>query len=376
MTVGADGAELDRRLEQAAVATPGGLTDAAYAALLAADGEDLEALCGLADDLRHEQVGDEITFAVNRNLDTAAVAGDRQLLDALVDEAWALGATEICMQGPLPPEARDDGYLQLVAAIAGRQPSIHLHAFRVAEVADGAARSGRSPRDFLSRARELGLGSVPGTGARILDDGIRSSLSDGRDIPAARWIELIGTAHAVGLRSTATMVYGHLETPAQQVAHLRTLGEIQDRTGGFTELILMPIQPEQVPPRVAGRVRYAAARETRALHAVARLLLGERIAHIQAPWPKVGVELTRELLRGGADDVGGILLDGAVAPGAGPEAGNSLSIADVEELAAHLGRAVRQRTTLYGAPSAERLAAARALRPGGGTRQLAAHAPG
>jgi FO synthase subunit 2 len=368
MTVGADGAGLGRWLDAAAATGTGELPDEAWVALLAADGEELESLCALADAVRRAQVGDTITYAVNRNLDTAAVAESPQLLDELLDEAWALGATEICMQGPLPAQAPDDAQLGLVAAISRRLPSIHLHAFRPAEVAEGATRTGLSPRAFLTRARELGLGSVPGTGARILQDSIRASLTDASDIPAAEWIELISTAHAVGLKSTATMVYGHLETPADQVAHLRTLVRIQEATGGFSELILMPIQPAQVPAAIVGEVRYADARETRALHAVARLLLAGRIDHLQAPWPKVGLELTRELLRGGADDVGGILLDGALAPEAGAEAGNSLDIGAVEQLAAGLGRGVRQRTTLYGEPSAERLAAAAELRvhgPGG-----------
>jgi CofH subfamily radical SAM domain protein len=361
MSVGADGSGLAGWLE-AATATPGALSDEAYVALLGADGADLETLCELADTLRHERVGDVITYAINRNLETAAVVDDPGLLADLLDEAWGLGATEICLQGPLPRTPPGAGYLELVAAICGQLPAVHLHAFRPAEVLDGAARLELTPREFLTQARAAGLGSVPGTGARILDDGIRAALSDGADIPAARWIELIGTAHAVGLASTATMIYGHIETPAQQVAHLRTLAEMPLADAGFSELILMPIQPAQVPAQLAARVRYADARETRALHAVARLMLTGRIDHLQAPWPKVGLELSRQLLRGGADDVGGILLDGTLAPAAGPEAGNSLSIGDVESLAAGLGRSVRQRTTLYGEPSAERHAVIAALR--------------
>jgi FO synthase len=360
MTAHADGVGLERWLSQAA-ATPDALPDAAYVALLGADGASLAALCELADDVRRRRVGDDITFAVNRNLDTATVAADPALLAELLDEAWALGATEICLQGPLPAEAPADGYLALVSAITDQLPGIHLHAFRPAEVADGAARLGLTEREFLTRLREAGLGSVPGTGARILDDRIRQALTDGADLPAARWIELITTAHEVGLRSTATMVYGHLETPAQQVAHLRALAAIQADTGGFSELILMPIQPAQVPAALTGAVRYAEARETRALHAVARLMLAGQIDHLQGAWPKYGLELTRELLCGGVDDLGGILLDGALAPDAGPEAGISLSVIEVEALAAQLGRGVRQRTTLYGTPSAERIAAARAL---------------
>jgi CofH subfamily radical SAM domain protein len=356
---------------------PAGLSDGAYVDLLAADGEELEALVELADAVRREAVGDQLTFVANRNLDTAVVR-DPGHVAALVDEAWALGATEICVQGPLPPDVPARGQLDLLALITGRAP-LHVHGFRPAEIADGAARLGLSPRAFLEAAREAGLGSVPGTAARILDDGIRARLTDGTDIPAARWIELITTAHEVGLRSTATMVYGHVETAVDQVAHLRTLATIQDRTGGFTEMIAMPIQPEALPPelrRVADRgcgdpgvqrqqCRIARtrsvpdARETRALYAVARLLLHGRIDHVQAAWPKLGPELTTAVLRGGADDAGGLLLDGAIDPAAGAEAGRQLTLAQVEGLAAELGRTPRQRTTVYGDPPAERQAVLR-----------------
>jgi FO synthase subunit 2 len=355
---------------------PAGLPDEAYVDLLAADGEELEALTELADEVRREVVGDQLTFVANRNLDTAVVH-DPEHAAVLVDEAWSLGATEICVQGPVPPDVPARAPLDLVALITGRVP-LHLHAFRPAEVADAAARLDLGPREFLVAAREAGLGSVPGTAARILDDGIRALLTGGTDIPAARWTELITTAHEVGLRSTATMVYGHVETPAEQVAHLRALAAIQDRTGGFTEFIPMPIQPEAFPSarRVADREcgdpgvtrqqsRIARthsgpdARETRALYAVARLVLHGRIDHVQAAWPKLGPDLTATVLRGGADDAGGLLLDGAIDPAAGAEAGRQLTLAQVEALAADLGRTPRQRITLYGDAPADRQAVLR-----------------
>ncbi|GAA4865349.1 FO synthase [Actinomycetospora straminea] len=356
-----------------AEAAPAGLPDDAYVDLLGADGEELEALCALADGVRRDAVGDQLTFVANRNLDTAVVR-DPGHATALVDEAWTLGATEICVQGPLPPDVPDRAPLDLVALITGRVP-MHLHAFRPAEVADAAARLGLDARDFLVAAREAGLGSVPGTAARILDDEVRALLTGGTDIPAARWTELVTTAHEVGLRSTATMVYGHVETPVQQVAHLRALAAIQDRTGGFTEFIPMPIQPEALPPelrdggfpdvqRQAGRqAGNPGARETRALYAVARLVLHGRIDHVQAAWPKLGPELTTAVLRGGADDAGGLLLDGALDPAAGAEAGRQLTLAQVEELAAALGRTPRQRTTLYGDAPADRRAVLREAQP-------------
>jgi 5-amino-6-(D-ribitylamino)uracil---L-tyrosine 4-hydroxyphenyl transferase len=356
---------------------PAGLSDDAYVALLGADGEELEALAALADAVRRDAVGDQLTFVANRNLDTAVVRAPDHVAE-LVDEAWTLGATEICVQGPLPPDVPASAPLDLVALITGRVP-LHLHAFRPAEVADAAGRLRCSPREFLTAARDAGLGSVPGTAARILDDGIRALLTGGTDIPAARWTELVTTAHEVGLRSTATMVYGHVETPAEQVAHLRALAAIQDRTGGFTEFIPMPIMPEALPPglrdggfpdvqrqhgRHADNLRVLRtgvdARETRALYAVARLLLHGRIDHVQAAWPKLGPELTTAVLRGGADDAGGLLLDGAIDPAAGAEAGRQLTLAQVETLAADLGRTPRQRTTLYGDAVPERQAVLRA----------------
>lgn len=342
--------------------SPAGLPDEGYADLLGADGPELDQLCVLADALRRDTVGEQLTFVANRNLDTGVAVADADLVDALVGEAWDLGATEICVQGPLPESAPDTGYLDLVARITARAP-VHLHAFRPAEVADGAARLGRSPREFLTAAREAGLGSVPGTAARILDDRVRAELAGGPDLPVARWVDLITTAHEVGLRSTATMVYGHIENPTQQVDHLRLLAALQDRTGGFTEFIAMPQVPSALAAHLAGSARPGpTARETRAVHAVARLMLHGRIDHLQAAWTKLDPALTADVLRGGADDLGGLLLDGAVAPSAGAEQGHELSLADVEVLAAALGRTVRQRTTTYGDPPAERLAALRASR--------------
>ncbi|GAA1830629.1 hypothetical protein GCM10009836_05740 [Pseudonocardia ailaonensis] len=335
-----------------AEAAPAGLSDADYEALLGADGADLRALTTLADSVRRDTLGDGLTFVANRNLDTAVAGrpGAEDLVDALVDEARALGATEICLQGPLPAEAPDDGYRALVARITGRAP-LHLHAFRPAEIADGARRAGLGVAEHLAALREAGLGSVPGTGAKILDDELRTTLLGGPDLPVAEWVALIEAAHAAGLRSTSTIIHGHLESPAQVVAHLRTLAAIQDRTGGFSEFIAMPMTPDTTPPHLAGRIRGADEREVRAVHAVARLLLHGRIDHVQAAWPKLGPELTRTVLAGGADDVGGLLLDGRLLPGAGPEEGLELTRTEIDATAAALGRTVRQRTTLYDVPA-------------------------
>jgi FO synthase len=363
----------------AATADPASLPDEGYAALLGADGSQLAALCELADSLRKQAVGNALTYVVNRNLDTFAVAGrdqrSRDRLAALVAEASELGATEICMQGPLPPGA-DDDYLELITAVKASAPAIHLHAFRAAELLDGAARRGMPLEEFLLAARQAGLGSVPGTAARILDDGVRARLAGGADLPVTHWADVIEAAHRAGLTSTSTMVFGHIETPAQQVAHLRLLARIQDRTGGFTEFIAMPFipaaasssaaptpagfpapapapaglpapAPTPAPGLVGANVPGPSWRQVRAVHAVARLMLHGRIGNIQAAWPKFGLDASVDLLRGGANDLGGLLLDGRLAPGAGAEAGLVLTRDDIDRVAQRLGRPVWQRTTGY-----------------------------
>ena len=339
----------------AAAKHPASLPDDGYAALLGADGPELAELSELADSLRLQAVGDELTYVVNRNLDTAAVAGtgpaSRERLAALVAEARELGATEICMQGPLPPDS-DDDYLDLIAAVKAAAPGLHLHAFRPAELIDGAARRGMPLEKFLLAARQAGLDSVPGTAARVLDDEVRARMLGGPDLPVSRWVEVIEAAHVAGLASTSTMVFGHVETPADQVAHLRLLAGIQDRTGGFTEFIAMPFVPAAASvtaPGLVGRdVPGPSWQQSRAVHAVARLMLHGRIGNIQAAWPKYGLHASVDLLRGGANDLGGLLLDGRLAPDAGAEAGLILSLGDVARVARELGRPLRQRTTGYG----------------------------
>jgi 5-amino-6-(D-ribitylamino)uracil---L-tyrosine 4-hydroxyphenyl transferase len=343
----------------AAVLEPATLPDEGYEALLGADGRPLDELCELADSLRREAAGDALTYVVNRNLDPAAVAGTgpeaRERLAALVAEADALGATEICLQGPLPPGS-DDDYLDLIAAVKTAGPDIHLHAFRPPELLSAAARRRMRLEEFLGAARRAGLGSVPGTAARVLDDQVRTRMNGGPDLPVSRWVEVIEAAHRAGLPSTSTLVFGHIETRAQLVAHLRLLAGIQDRTGGFTEFIAMPFVAASATvtaPGLAGaNLPGPSWRQTRAVHAVARLMLHGRISNIQAAWPKFGLDASAALLRGGANDLGGLLLDGRLAPDAGAEAGTVLSLDDVARVARQLGRPLRQRTTTYGKAAA------------------------
>jgi 5-amino-6-(D-ribitylamino)uracil---L-tyrosine 4-hydroxyphenyl transferase len=340
---------------RAAAADPASLPDEGYEALLGADGPQLENLCELADSLRQQAVGNALTYVVNRNLDPPAVAGadpgSRDRLAALVTEASELGATEICMQGPLPSDS-DDDYLYLIAAVKASAPGIHLHAFRPPELLDGAARRGLPLEEFLVAARQAGLGSVPGTAARILDDEVRARMKGGPDFPVSQWVEVIEAVHRVGLPSSSTMVFGHVESPAHQVAHLRLLAGIQDRTGGFTEFIAMPFVPAAAavtaPGLVGANVPGPSWRQVRAVHAVARLMLHGRIGNIQAAWPKFGLDASAALLHCCANDLGGLLLDGRLAPDAGAESGLVLTLGDVTRVARELGRPLQQRTTTYG----------------------------
>ena len=253
---------------------PAGLTDSQAVVLAEADGPALEALVALADGLRRDAVGDAVTYVVNRNLNFTnvcytgcrfcAFAQRRTDADAFtlslsevgdrVDEAVAAGATEICMQGGIHPDLPGTAYFDLAREVKRRAPQIHLHAFSPMEVVNGATRTGLSIREFLIALREAGVDSIPGTAAEILDDDVRWVLTKGK-LPTATWIEVVTTAHEVGLRSSSTMMYGHVDQPRHWVAHLRALAEIQDRTGGFTEFVALPFVHQSSPIYLAGVAR-------------------------------------------------------------------------------------------------------------------------
>ncbi|MGY1855615.1 bifunctional FO biosynthesis protein CofGH [Modestobacter sp. SYSU DS0290] len=362
-----------------AEADPAGLSDAEYLALLGADGEDLEALAALADGFRQQVNGDDVTYVVNRNInftnvcytgcrfcafaqrrtDADAFTLSMQQVGDRVDEAWAGGATEICMQGGIHPDLPGTAYFDLAREVKARRPDIHLHAFSPMEVVNGAARTGLSFRDFLTAAREAGVDSLPGTAAEILDDDVRWVLTKGK-LPAATWLEIVRTAHEVGLPTTSTMMYGHVDTPAHWVAHLRALAALQDQTGGFREFVLLPFVHHNAPIYLAGVARPGPTnRENRAVHAVARLLLHGRIDNIQTSWVKLGDVGTQAMLNGGANDLGGTLMEETISRMAGSGNGSLKTIAELEAMAAAIGRPARQRTTEYGTPSAERIATAR-----------------
>ena len=227
------------------------------------------------------------------------------------------------------------------------------------EVVNGASRTGLSIREWLIAAKEAGLDSIPGTAAEILDDDVRWVLTKGK-LPTASWIEVITTAHEIGLRSSSTMMYGHVDNPTHWVGHLRTLARIQDQTGGFTEFVPLPFVHTNAPLYLAGVARPGPTQqENRAVHAVARIMLHGRIDNVQCSWVKLGVDGSREMLRGGVNDLGGTLMEETISRMAGSEHGSAKTVAELREVVAGLpGRQARQRTTTYGVVSAERLAAA------------------
>ena len=353
-----------------AESTPSQLSDREYEMLLGADGDALEVLTFIANNVRRQAVGDEISFVVNRNIDSSVIGRDQsdtvptlslEQLQVLTSEAWQAGVTEMCIQGRIPGEAGVT-QLDIARAVKAVQPEMHLHAFRPIEIVDGARRLAQPLESYVTELQEAGLDTAPGTGARILNDRIRELLSVGPELSSRDWIDAISTFHRRGLRTSATIVYGHIESPAEIVAHLRSLIAIQDATGGFTELIPMPFLPSDAPTAIAGLAGGGPSlRVSRAMYAVARLMLVGRIDHIQASWSKLGIHGAKEVLQGGADDLGGTFTAGYRMPAAGAEAGLELTSSDMARIIGEIGRLPRQRTTTYESASKERaLAAGRA----------------
>ncbi len=359
---------------RAAEKDPAGITDEQALTLMTADGELLEQVCRLADDLRRDTVGDEVTYVVNRNINFTnvcyvgcrfcAFAQRRTDADAFslsleqvadrAQEAWDLGATEVCMQGGIDPELPGSAYFDLAAAVKRRIPDMHVHAFSPMEIVNGASRTGLSVEDFLIKARESGLDTIPGTAAEILDDDVRWVLTKGK-LPTRTWIDVVTTAHRVGLRSSSTMMYGHVDNPRHWVQHLRVLSRIQDETGGFTEFVPLPFVHHSSPIYLAGVARPGPTqRDNRAVHALARILLHDRIDNIQTSWVKLGTEGTQAMLRAGANDLGGTLMEETISRMAGSEHGSARTVAELTEIAAGAGRPVRERTTTYGTPARRR----------------------
>ena len=254
------------------------------------------------------------------------------------------------MQGGIDPQLPVTFYADLVRAVRAAVPGMHVHAFSPMEIVSAAAKAGVSIEDWLTELRDAGLGSIPGTAAEILDDEVRWVLTKGK-LPAAQWVEVVSTAHRLGIPSSSTMMYGHVDEPRHWLGHLRTLAAVQDRTGGFTEFVPLPFVHHNAPIYLAGLARPGPTeRDNRAVHAFARLALHGRIDHMQVSWVKLGDALAADVLRGGADDMGGTLMEETISRMAGSENGSARTVSELTAIAAAAGRPVRQRSTTYREP--------------------------
>ncbi len=332
-----------------------------------ARGAALAAVAAVADRLRRRTVGEDVSYVVNRNINftnicvigctfccfgKSAHSPDAywHSLDTVADkaeEAWRTGATEVCMQGGLPPELDGDYYRRILEAIKRRVPAMHIHAFSPMEVVYGVERSGLPLRDYLKMLREAGLGSLPGTAAEILDDRVRSLISRIK-LTRAQWVEVITTAHELGIPTTSTMMYGHIEQPADWVNHLLLLRSIQNRTGGFTEFVPLGFIHEKTPLYRTGKARPGSTvEEDVAVHALARILLNNSIPNLQISWVKLGWEVSRLCLQAGANDCGGTLMEENISGASGEIAASSATAEQLRSFILSEGRSPVERSTGY-----------------------------
>ncbi|HVB85554.1 MAG TPA: 5-amino-6-(D-ribitylamino)uracil--L-tyrosine 4-hydroxyphenyl transferase CofH [Candidatus Dormibacteraeota bacterium] len=330
-------------------------------------GEDLVAVIKIADELRRRAVGDQVTYVVNRNLNFTNVCvvgcafcgfgrGARsadaffhstESLVARAKEAVERGSTEVCIQGGLPRDLNGAYYADLLRAIKSRLPNLHLHAYSPMEIVYGVEKTGMSLREHLQTLKDAGLGSVPGTAAEILDDEVRQLLSPNK-LKVRQWIEVIRAAHELGIRSTSTMMYGHVELPEHWVRHLLLLREIQMETGGFTEFVPLGFIHSQTRLFRTGRARPGSSFEEHLLvHALARILLNGHIQNIQISWVKLGFEAALACLEAGANDFGGTLMEESISKAAGSHFGESVSPGEIRALIRTIGRTPAERTTTY-----------------------------
>ena len=340
-----------------------------------------------ADELRRARNGDAVSYVVNRNINytnvchygcrfcafskgrhSAQLRGPAYDLDdgeiaRRVSEAWARGATEVCMQGGIHPDYTGDTYLHILRVAKEAAPGIHVHAFSPLEVSHGAATLGLSLEAFLGRLRDAGLGTLPGTAAEILDDEVRDVLCPDK-LRTTDWLDVMAAAHRVGLRSTATIMFGHLERSEHWARHLLRIRALQERTGGFTEFVPLPFIHMEAPMYLKGRARPGPTwREALLMHAVARLALAPAIGNIQCSWVKLGPEGVRAALGAGVNDLGGTLMNESISFAAGNQHGQELAPPQMEALVRLAGRAPVQRTTIYGEVPAERVSTAWAAPP-------------
>ena len=354
------------------------LSEADIVRLFHVEGRDLDELISAADQLRHESVGDTVTYVVNRNINYTNIClyhcgfcafskgqGSKDLrgaaynldLDAVAHrtvEAAAAGATEVCLQGGIHPSYTGATYLNIVRAVKEAVPWMHVHAFSALEVHHGASTLNLPIATYLEELRNAGLDTLPGTAAEILDDEIRAVICRDK-LCTEDWLNVIGTAHAVGLRTTATIMYGHVEQPVHWARHLRRLRSLQERTGGISEFVPLGYVHMEAPLWRKGLTRSGPTfREAVLMHAVPRLVLHPLIKNIQTSWVKMGAQGAVLCLNAGANDLGGTLMNESITRAAGGVHGQELDAAQLQALAARIGRPTRQRTTLYGIPAPTR----------------------
>jgi FO synthase len=349
--------------------------------LFEARGDEFALVCEAADRLRRAVNGDTVTYVVTRNINYTNICYFRcqfcafskgKLSENLrgrpynldmdeivrrVEEAWERGATEVCLQGGIHPEYTGATYLGVCRAIKEAVPGMHVHAFSPLEVWQGAKTLGRSLPDFLGELYAAGLGSLPGTAAEILDDEIRAIICPDK-VKTAEWLQVMEAAHGVGLRSTVTIMYGHVERYEHWARHLLRIRALQQKTRGFTEFVPLPFVPMETPISLKGRSRLGPTfREAVLMHAVARLALHPLIPNIQASWVKLGPDGAAACLNAGCNDLGGTLMNESISRAAGASFGQEMPPEDMEALIGSLGRTPKQRTTLYKDPPPSRIAA-------------------
>jgi FO synthase len=349
--------------------------------LFAARGREADAVCRHADQLRQEMNGARVTYVVNRNINYTNVcyfhcrfcafskgrlAQDLRGAPYEVDldeiarrtrEAWRRGATEICLQGGIHPDYTGATYLDICRTVKRAAPDIHVHAFSPLEVSQGARTLGIALSEFLAQLKRAGLGSLPGTAAEILDDEVRRVICPDK-IDTAEWLEVMRCAHALGLRSTATVMFGHVDRPRHWARHLLRIRDLQAETGGFTEFVPLPFVHMEAPIYLKGGARRGPTwREALLMHAVARLVLHPHVTNIQTSWVKMGPKGAQACLESGANDLGGTLMNESITRAAGAAFGQELPPPAMHELIRELGRVPHQRTTLYGGAPAERVSA-------------------
>jgi 7,8-didemethyl-8-hydroxy-5-deazariboflavin synthase CofH subunit/7,8-didemethyl-8-hydroxy-5-deazariboflavin synthase CofG subunit len=352
-------------------------TDDDIVTCLQARGDDFDAVCSAADALREEQCGDIVSFANNRNINYTNICtlactfcsfskgktraeevelrGNPYLLDfdevsRRTAEAWARGATEVCMQGGIHPSFTGEDYLGFIRAAKAGAPDIHVHAFSPLEISHGAQTMKMTTREYLKLLFDAGLGSLPGTAAEVLDDEVRKTLCPDK-LTAAEWLQVVEDAHSVGVPTTSTIMFGHIDAdgPHAWARHLRSIRDLHARTHGFTEFVPLPFVHFEAPAYRSGNSRKGPTlRECVLMHAVARLVLGPvGIKNIQASWVKMGPELASHLLHAGCNDMGGTLMNESITRAAGATFGQEIDSTRMREIIASAGRIPRQRTTLY-----------------------------